>query len=237
MQHCKLTLVCNAGIVLEIGQTVIWLDVLHDDKTPRFSSVKPELADRIIDGDAVPPPDILFYTHYHRDHYSQGLTERALAKWPHAQLILPREDFPGRQLVLEDEQQAFSFRGIHFRFGKLTHQGADFAHIPNYGAIINAGGFRILTAGDCTVDSDDLETFVGQEHIDLAIMGFPWVSRPEGRKIIDDRICPDRLVIFHLPFAEDNWAGLREKSAAGATHIRNIPDMRFLWEPFQTMIF
>ena len=237
MQHCKLTLVCNAGIVLEIGRTVIWVDVLHDDKAPRFSSVTPELADRIIDGGVVPAPDILLYSHCHRDHYSQGLTERALAKWPNAQLILPREDFPERQLVLEGEQQDFSFRGIQFRFGKLTHQGSDFAHIPNYGVMINTGSFRILMAGDCTVESDELETFVGQEHVDLAILGFPWVSRPQGREIIDEVICPDRLVIFHLPFAEDNWAGLREKSAAGAAYIHNIPDMRFLWEPFQTMVF
>ncbi|MBE6961735.1 MAG: MBL fold metallo-hydrolase [Ruminococcaceae bacterium] len=237
MQHCKLTLICNAGIVLELGRAVIWSDVLHDDKTPRFSSVTPELAKKVIDGGIVPAPDLLLYSHCHRDHYSQGLTERALAKWPAAQLILPREDFPGRQLLLDQEQHLFSFRGLQFRFGKLTHQGADFAHIPNYGVIINAGGFRILMAGDCTVESDELGTFVGQEHIDLAIMGFPWVSRPQGRAIIDEVICPDRLVIYHLPFAEDNWAGLREKSAAGAAYIRSIPDMRFLWEPFQTMIF
>ena len=237
MQHCKLTLICNAGIVLELGRTVIWSDVLHDDKAPRFSSVTPELADKVIDGGVVPAPDILLYSHCHRDHYSQGLTDRALAKWPEAQLILPREDFPKRQLLLDREEQTFSFRGLYFRFGKLTHQGADFAHIPNYGVIINHNGFRILMAGDCTVESDELETFVGQEHIDLAIMSFPWVSRPQGREIIDEVICPDRLVIDHLPSAEDNWAGLREKSTAGAAYIRNIPDMRFLWEPFQTMVF
>jgi len=237
MRHCKITLICNAGIVLELGRTVIWSDVLHDDKAPRFSTVTPELADKVIDGGIVPAPDLLLYSHCHRDHYSQGLTERALEKWPEAQLILPREDFPGRQLLLDRDEQTFSFRGLHFRFGKLTHQGADFAHIPNYGVIINSGGFRILMAGDCTVESDELEFFVGREHIDLAIMGFPWVSRPQGREIIDEVICPDRLVIHHLPFAEDNWAGLREKSAAGAAYIRGIPDMRFLWEPFQTMVF
>ena len=94
MQHCKLTLICNAGIVLELGRAVIWSDALHDDKTPRFSSVTPELAKKVIDGGIVPAPDLLLYSHCHRDHYSQGLTERALAKWPAAQLILPREDFP-----------------------------------------------------------------------------------------------------------------------------------------------
>ena len=237
MQHCKLTLICNAGIVLELGRTVIWSDVLHDDKAPRFSTVTPELADKVIDGGVVPTPDLLLYSHCHRDHYSQGLTERALAKWPDAQLVLPREDFPGRQLLLDGDGCEWTLQGLKFRFGKLTHQGADFAHIPNYGTIINAGGFRILMAGDCTIEDDDLEQFVHGEHIDLALLGFPFVSRPQGREIIDEIICPDRLVICHLPFWEDNWAGLREHYATGAAYIRNIPDVRFLWEPFQTMIF
>ena len=69
MQHCKLTLVCNAGVVLEMGRTVIWSDVLHNDKAPRFSSVTPELADRVIDGGAVPQPDPIFEKQRQRMHY------------------------------------------------------------------------------------------------------------------------------------------------------------------------
>lgn len=237
MAHCKITLVCNAGIVLEIGRTVIWSDVLHNDKAPRFSTVGPELADRVIDGGAVPSPDMLLYSHCHRDHYSRDLTERALAKWPKAQLVLPREDFPGRQVVLAKEEETLTFQGLKFRFGRLTHQGEQFADIINYGTIIDAHGFRILMAGDCTVDSDELESFVGQEHIDLAILSFPWVTRTEGRETVDQIIRPERLVVYHLPFAEDDWAGLRPHAAGWATYVRNIADVRLLWEPWQTMIF
>ena len=237
MPNCRITLICNAGIALELGRTTLWIDALHNDKAPRFSTVSPELADRLIDGGAVPPPDLLLYTHCHRDHYSQGLTARALEKWPTAHAVLPREDFPNRQTVLTGEGCSLTFRGLQLRFGRLTHQGEDFAHIPNYGVIINDHGFRILLAGDCTVDSDELEAFVGQEHIDLAILSFPWVTRPQGRETIDQLICPDRLVVFHLPFAEDDWAGLRTHAAGWASYVRNIPDVRLLWEPFQTMIF
>ena len=237
MQRCKITLVCNAGIVLEVGRTVIWSDVLHNNKAPRFSTVGPELADKVIDGGTVPGPDLLLYSHCHRDHYSRDLTERALTKWPQAQLVMPREDFPGKQQLLNQEEQEWFFRGLRFRFGRLTHQGEQFADIINYGTIINANGFRILMAGDCTVDTDELESFVGQEHIDLAILSFPWVTRPSGREAIDEAIRPDRLVIYHLPFAEDDWAGLRTHTAGWATYIHNIADVRLLWEPWQTMIF
>ena len=237
MVHCKVTLAINAGLVLEIGRTCVWIDLLHNDKAPRFSTVSPELADKVIDGGAIPAPDLLLYSHCHRDHYSRGLTARALEKWPDAAAVLPQEDFPGRQTLLDREEQTLDFRGLQFRFGRLTHQGADFAHIVNYGCIINAGGFRILTAGDCTVDAPELEEFVGQEHIDLALLGFPFATRPSGREIIDQLICPDRLVLCHLPSAEDDWAKLRPSAAAGMQYLRNIPDVRLLQDPFTSLIF
>lgn len=236
MVHCKVTLAVNAGVVLEFGRTCIWSDVLHDEKAPRFSTVTPELAEKLLHGGVVAAPDMLLYSHCHRDHYSRGLTARALERWPQVQLVMPRQDFD-RQILISGESQTLTFQGLQFRFGRLTHQGEQFADIINYGCIINAGGFRVLLAGDATFETDELEEFVAGEHIDLAIMGFPWVSRPNGREIMDQIICPDHLLVYHLPFREDNWAGLRESAAAGARFICNIPDLRFLQEPFQTEIY
>lgn len=236
MINCKITLAVNAGIVMQFGRTCIWSDVLHTEKAPRFSTVSPELAEKLLYGGVVPAPDLFLYSHCHRDHYARELNAQALARWPQAKIVLPRQDFDD-QILLSEEEQALSFHGLHFRFGRLSHQGDQFADVVNYGCIINSGGFRVLLAGDCTFETPELEDFVAGEHIDLAIMNFPWVTRPNAREIMDQIICPDHLLIYHLPFREDNWAGLRESAAAGARFIHNIPDLRFLQEPFQTEIY
>ena len=43
MSHCQVTLSANAGIALSFGGLRVWVDALHDQKIPGFSTVTPDL--------------------------------------------------------------------------------------------------------------------------------------------------------------------------------------------------
>jgi len=235
MPHCQLTLSANAGVSLELSRARLWSDVLHDKKVSGFSVVTPALWEALQKNEHFTEPDLLFYTHCHPDHYARGLTAQARALWPRAGLILPEQEFDD-QILLSGKRCRLSFPGLSLEFGRLTHEGEPYAEVPNYGCVIDDGGFRILIAGDCAVANPELADLIGQTSIDLALLNFPWATLRRGRDFICQQIRPKHLVLYHLPFAPDNRWGYRESAARAADSLRDIPDVRILQDALQTEI-
>ena len=99
MSHCQVTLSANAGIALSFGGLRVWVDALHDQKIPGFSTVTPDLWAAMRAHPAFAAPDLLFFTHCHPDHFSAGLAREALDLWPEAKIVLPEDRFPGQALL------------------------------------------------------------------------------------------------------------------------------------------
>lgn len=236
MSRHQLTLSANAGVALHCGPLRLWADVLHNQKTPGFSCVTPAILEALQTHPDFTEPDIMFYSHCHPDHYARNLTIQAKTRFPNATLILPEREFPD-QILLVGERCRFSLSGVTFNFARLTHEGAQYANVPNYGCIIDDGSFRILIAGDCEVANPELSAFVGNTPIDLALLNFPWVTLRKGREFIEEFIRPKHLAIYHLPFADNNRWGYREAAAKGAALVRGISDVRIVQNPFQCETF
>lgn len=236
MSHHQLTLSANAGVALHCGPVRIWSDALHNQRTPGFSSITPAIWETLQLHPDFADPNIIFYTHCHPDHYSRDLTMHAKERFPRARLILPEQEFPD-QVLLSGARCRFHLSGLTMEFARLTHEGAQYAAVPNYGCIIDDGGFRILIAGDCAVANPELAEFVGNSSIDLALLDFPWVTLRKGRQFIEQSIRSRHLAVYHLPFAENNRWGYREAAAKGAALLQNVSDVRLVQDPFQQEIF
>ena len=232
MPLCQVTISANAGAALELPGLRLWVDALHRHKVPGFSCVPPELWGQMQSHPAFSRPDLLFFTHRHPDHYSHTLTQEALHLWPQAELALPEQDFAG-QVLLAGPEDRIHFRDITLTFRRLIHEGAEFADVPHYGCLIDAGGYRVLLTGDCALAGQDLADFIGNTPIDLAILDFPWITLRRGRTIIDTVIRPRHLLINHLPFAPDDTEGYRAAAARCAGSLA-VTDVRLLQDPFQT---
>ena len=232
MPRCTVTLSGNAGAVLELNLVRIWLDLLHTQKTENFSTVGPELQRRMLQCEAFAHPDLIFFTHCHPDHYSRTLTGQALKLWPDAKLVLPQQEF-ARQITLSRPVERLDLPGCSVRFGRLPHEGAQYAGVPHYGCVIEAGGFTALIAGDCEVASPLLAQLIGDTPIDLALLDFPWVTLRKGREFLEREIRPRHLLVFHLPFAGDDRAGYRAAAARMIGRLEGIPDVRLLQDPLQ----
>lgn len=229
---CQVTLSANAGIALDFGGLRIWIDVLHDEKVPGFSTVTPELWTAMRAHPAFAAPDLLFFTHCHPDHFSQKLSREALDLWPQAKIVLPEDRFPG-QALLSGRRERVRLPELTLDFIRLTHEGPRYADKPHYGCILESRGFRILITGDCRLCAPELAEFLAEDGpIDLAILDFPWLTLPRGRRFVQEHIRPKTLLVCHLPFSGDDICGYRAAALKSAPLLEGV-DVRLLSEPFQ----
>ena len=229
MLVCSVILTANAGVVLEWKGHVIWVDALHTEEIPGFSTVSPTLWKRM--QTVLPPPELLCFTHCHPDHYSFRLASEARMIWPAAKLALPRQDF-GDQLLIAGEETRFSGEGMALRFLRLPHDGPDYKDVPPYGLLFSDGISHILIAGDCETASPSLLKRLNGFSIDLAILNFPWITLRKGRRCLEDVLRPRHLLLCHLPFPENDANGYLDAAFRAAETI-NLPDVRLLTRPLQ----
>lgn len=236
MSVCTVTLTANAGVCLKIGEHRVWIDALHTDKAPGFSSVTPEIWAKIKKRADLTPPEYICFTHCHSDHYDCGLARKAKVLWPQTGLLLPRRDFPD-QLTLSMAVHELSSGDLNLKFRRLPHEGG--VPIPHYGILLECGGFRVLIPGDCAVEDDTFSLLSGWlrdcPDIDLAILNFLWVTKRAGRDFLEKTLRPRHILICHLPFEEDETNRYRHAAQRGAERL-HCPDVRLLMEPLQTEI-
>lgn len=232
MADCTVTLSANAGVSLLLGGTRILIDALHDASIPGFSSIRGRMWDDLRQSQAFSDPAAICYTHCHRDHYSRALSEAASALWPAARLILPQAEFP-RQILLNGPEVYQQIGSLTVYFFRLTHEKAVHAAVPHYGMLISSGTFRVLLAGDCEPGDPALLNKLRRIPVDLAILNFPWITLQKGRTALESNLRPKHLMIFHLPFQQDDRWGYR-RAAAKAAELTRLPDIRILDRPFQT---
>lgn len=234
MPSCQITLSANAGIALSFGGIRLWIDALHDEKVPGFSTVTPELWAAMRTHPAFAAPDLLFFTHCHPDHFSRRMAREALDLWPQAKLILPEDHFPG-QALLSGRRERVRLPDLTLDFIRLTHEGPRYADKPHYGCILESGGFRILIAGDCKLCAPELTEFLKEDGaIDLAVLNFPWLTLPRGRRFVETVIRPKTLAVCHLPFAEDDVYGYRAAAAKAAPLLADT-EVCLLREPLRQL--
>jgi L-ascorbate metabolism protein UlaG (beta-lactamase superfamily) len=222
MTEIRVTLSANAGVSIQIGHHLIWVDTLHEDKQAGFSAVSTELFQKILSSDAFAAPEYICVTHDHPDHYSHRLVSRAWELWPATKLCI------AKPIRINDGDLALEFI-------RLPHEGKQYAAVEHYGILISAYGKNILIAGDCETASPALKEAVGERTVDLAILNFPWVTLSKGRTFLTQTLKPKHILLCHLPFAQDDVNGFR-KSAQRNAQLLSQMDVRLLSEPLQTEI-
>lgn len=232
MFSCSVTLSANAGVALCLPGLTIWSDALHEGNLPDFSPVLPWQWEQIRQGRFSPAPDLIFYTHSHPDHCSIPMTVQTVKLFPGAQIISPDRRL-NPQILLSSRQEKFYFGEAVLHFFHLTHEGMQYALVPHYGCILSYHNFQILIAGDCAVANRELIPYLETENINLALLDFPWITLRRGRTFLEQYIHPDHLMIYHLPFAEDDRFLYRAKTAESIGMLSKNMDVRILQNPFQ----
>ena len=232
MPRVKVTLSANAGIAIEINGRRIWVDALHEDKQVNFSGLTPALQREMLRCEAFFRPDYICFTHCHKDHYSRRLTAAAKAMWPEAKLCLPEPEFED-QILVTGEEYCQTDHDLTIRFVRLPHEGSEYRDVNHYGLFIRADGCNILISGDCAVAAPELVEAMGSLPVDLAILDFPWITLGKGRTCVTQTLRPSHILLYHLPFSEDDCCGYRTSANRAAGLLSEQMDIRLLREPLQ----
>ena len=158
---------------------------------------------------------------------------QALEKWPSAKVFLPQERVPA-QILVEGENPEYALGEVKLRFLRLPHEGAQYADTLHYGLLILSSQGNVLISGDCAVAAPELQKAVAGISLDAAVLDFPWLTLQKGRTALA-QLDPKQIVLYHLPFLEDDENGYLE-SAAKAVSRWGKGNVRMLHTPLQTEI-
>lgn len=92
MGTIHITLVANAGLLLESGGRKLLLDGLHSQENGMFSPVPPCIREQIMK--RIPPFDGIrwvAFTHFHEDHFDLDLVNRYLQEAAPEMLVMPKD--------------------------------------------------------------------------------------------------------------------------------------------------
>lgn len=232
----RVTLSANAGVVIETGGVRIWVDVMHDTKVPGFSTLHDHQLRKLWAADAFQSPDAIVYTHCHPDHYSPQLTTEARRRWPKARLFLPQKEFAEQELVFGDEYTAVVEDAV-LHFYRLPHEGQHYTiDVPHYGLTITCGTETILLPGDCAVASPALLPLIARRRLRLALLNFPWLTLRKGRNFIKEHLCVEQIMLYHIPFAEDDIEGFRPAIRAELANGGVLPSINTLDNFLETIV-
>ena len=240
----------NAGVSITLAGMRIWIDALHrlpSGERDGYSHVSSAMWSKMQKDSAFTDPDVICFTHCHRDHYSEEMALQAVGVFKKAGLILPEplsivNRFP-RTMVLTGHHVTLSLGDVTLRFIRLPHEGPQYRNVIMYGVVISSPDRNILVASDCETASPRLADVLRSElkgmPIDLAILPFPWMTLRKGRSFLEQNIHPDHLILYHIPFEEDDVNGYREAAEASVSsflqmHGDDHMDVRLLDYPLQT---
>jgi len=226
----KIRLTANAGAFIETdGGAAILIDALHKKGTRYYSGVGEDMLREITDGRGIfSHIDLMLVTHAHPDHYDEQSVLRFAHFHPETAILTPTGISAGNVVNLASAGGACSVGGLHIRYRRIAHEGPEYAGVVNYGYVVGAGGPALMFLGDGKTDFDAVGGFMGGETIGTAFLTFPFVTLARGRRIINDIIKPERVVVFHLPSAADDPNGFvastlraaeRYSAALPPTHI------------------
>ena len=91
-EKIRVTLLANAGILLEGTGARLLIDGLYDPAGTEFQAVPEPVKARLLAGE--PPVDLLAFTHLHPDHFSRRETETYLARNRVRGVLLPEDGGP-----------------------------------------------------------------------------------------------------------------------------------------------
>lgn len=232
---CSLTLTANAGVILSVGNKEILIDALHNKKVRSFSTVPRDIIAAVRNRYAVCSPSMFLATHIHADHISAELWDDARRRWPECVFISPAPPLDGT-IVLKPPHQSFAVDGIKVNAVRLMHEGIDFESVVNFGYFLEIDGFTVLIPGDCALKATkELTELIAGRRVDLALLNFPWITLSKPRKFVLETIAPSHIVMFHLPFENDDLMGYQ---AAAVKAAQNLPplDVRLLSKPFEELV-
>lgn len=175
----------NAGVLLKLDGVTILLDGVCREVKP-YPATPPEVKAELMEN----IPDVVAFTHNHKDHYDPGFTAAALQK---NGVILGPEDCHGTMSPL-------TVQNVRITPISSRHIGAA-GRVVNHASFLIEGSRCILFAGDAAPTQwKDLEK------VDVLIVPYAYCNTPSAWTMTQK--LGDKVVLLHMPECEKDTIGL-----------------------------
>lgn len=248
----KITHAASAGILIDIEETSLGIDLFSKDPAGLYPDTTDELKEKLWEKIGRGEIQTLLFTHGHGDHFHLPDVMEAMQRNPELTVISTEEvigrirrcwkktgvanleaaasiDTPNLLAITSDikENQKLNLPGMELELFNSKHMGAQYAGVQNLAVLLSAAGKRIFVPGDAWPETELFER-VSQwsPEIDVMAAPFPLVGIPTTRRLIDKTLKIQNILAMHLPRMEkdeQNWLASAKAVCARAKDSLPMP--------------
>lgn len=246
----RVTLLANAGVLLQYRGTFLLLDGIFGRKDNPFSLLPGGCWDALLREE---PPferlDYLLFSHCHPDHFTPEMVRELLEHRPVKGLFYPEDGAPEvRRLSEWLRQRGVPCVLLSRRTNRATiqiepdisvqafmvpHLGAEYREVPHVCYLLSFDGRRVLFTADSDYLHEDFSRLAGMP-LDAVFLNPLFYQAYYEKRLFQGHFDTDTLCVYHVPFREDDRMHMREMAwrmprQAAEEHLRVLP----LAEPMQ----
>ncbi|WP_027721772.1 MBL fold metallo-hydrolase [Maridesulfovibrio zosterae] len=220
----KITLIANAGVLVEYNGTGILVDGIHHEEGHPFSRVSKVDMRQMRYGEGLfQNLDYLLFTHEHPDHFTPQYVLKHIQCRSVKGLFLPCERDGSSDLVFlfnhariqEIPCWSMGLEPGKSKYIELTedlsvttigsrHMGPQYEDIRNDCFLLTLKGMNLLFTGDADYVSDFFEKALAEVNLDAVFVNPIFYHNPGGQAIINEIFKPATTVIYHMPPADED---------------------------------
>ncbi len=248
----RVTLVANAGLLLEYGGTTLLLDGIYGREGHPFSNLSDETWRRML---AAEHPfervDYLLFTHAHPDHLSPEMTMEFLTRRAVKGVFLPdtrsvresglpdalaRAGTPAVLLSEATDHAAYRIEpeiGVHAFHTR--HLDKEFARVKHFCYLVTFGGKRVLFTADVDYVHEEFLQ-LGSEPLRAAFVTPLFFNVLRTGKFFHGVLNAEMICVYHVPFRQDDSMEMRARLRRDlALWDEDHPPAAVLTEPFERL--
>ncbi len=229
-------LLANAGILVEYNGTTILFDGLYGTKPHGFSNVPEECKRLIDDGKGVfEKIDYLVFTHLHPDHFSPVETINYLRKHSVSKVVFPYSDDPDIISLIQFLEvhtipylaldrtitQVFLTSNIKLKAIPTAHLDRYYHNVNHTCYIVTCDAKNILITADIDYTKENLYQINGL-HLHGAFVNPLFLHALRTNCFFQGKLQCDKLIIYHLPFPEDDDLLILKKVEEDVSDLPNV---------------
>ena len=195
----KLTLLCNAGLLIEAEGSALLVDVPNSEIAP-FYRLPDEVWQSILQ--KKPPYDRVcgfWFTHDHPDHFDRERMMQYLAAYPQTPVFLPGNMTTAGRVKMGP---------FLIEYCKADHAPIPQAP-PHVISLISVGEYSLYLPADAALEPNVHLAFLRGRKTDAAVWNAMYLSRSDTRNLMQQ--VSKRNFIYHMPEQKPDPSGLWRK--------------------------
>ncbi len=238
MEPVKLTLIANAGVLLEYKGIRYLIDGIHTNEDLEFDGVPQTLLGQMLCGDGdLADLDYLLFTHEHIDHFMAGLTQTYLQNNRVQGIVVPAEgggrlaalkeyaEFTGVEVIApviaDGESYKTALGNAKLTVAGMRHMGAQFRNVQSCSFLLDFDRKTLLFTGDSDHIPAWFETALAGERVDVLFVNPLFYLNPMGQKVIE-QLAPADVVVYHLAEVKDGVVSPFERAVQSEAQKRGV---------------